>query len=173
MEIEFQVHIVPKEKQQQLLSSLAFFFAIGGSFYLFSLLVHSHPALVFLGALVALFFIARTSSPYFRLRKQSHTPDRIQLSQGHLIFFTGNQKTLRIPIASIQSVRYQEGLLIFLRDAKCTLLDPRFKLAQFLKKGKSKGGDLFFESFDASVQARLQDIVQMEKPHHTRSFQNR
>jgi hypothetical protein len=173
MEIEFQVHIAAKEKWEQFLSSLAFFLAIGASFFLFLLLTHMNPALFFIGALAALYCIVKTSLPYFKLRKQCQIPDRLQLSQGNLIFFTSNQKTLQIPISSIERVVYREGLLIFLRNAKYTVLKPQFQLAKFLKKGKLKGGDLFFEYFDASVQARLQDVVEMEKPYHTRSFQNR
>ncbi len=168
MEIEFQVHISPKEKFQQLVIAALLSCAMGGSFLLTILL---YKPLAVPAAALTSFCLFRTWVPYFSLRQQFSHPDRLQLTDTHLIYFSHNQKTLDIPLRSIQSTGYKNGLLLWTHNY--TFVNPQFPRARFLKRARSHGSDLFFEFFEPSVQARLQDVVQMEKPHDPRVFHHR
>jgi hypothetical protein len=168
MEIAFQVHIPRRELWQQLAICCLLLAAIIGSFALIVLLC---PPVAIVAAGGALVCVMRTLQTYLKYHHQSINPDRLELSETHLTYFTQNKPTLLIPLHAVSATTYKHGLLLW--SNQYTLLNPKFPISRFLRRSKTKGCDLFFEFFDPSVQARLQDIVQMEKPHYTRSVQHR
>ncbi len=165
MEIAFETKVSAEEMRQQFTVSAATSLGImlaGVWIWLLSPLValFASPALAYA--------LRRTILTYLQVRRHHQTPDTLVLDGDALVYTIATKPTLRLALRAIQRVDFQDGLSMRLRQGdskRWTVLDPTFRLAQFLQTSRAHKADLFFPFFNASVQARLQQIVELEQPY--------
>jgi hypothetical protein len=103
--------------------------------------------------------------PYLKVREQSIHPDRFKISHHSLIYFIKDKKALSIPIASIEKVEYDQGMLVFLKRP----ISERIEIVSPKLLAKKRRGDFYFEWFEPKafylIQAELNDIMHSNQTH--------
>jgi len=152
MEIEFTVRIIPEEKRQQLYSSCLF--ATGFLLLSIFLGIFIPPLLgLFLGFGCWISYLC--FKPYLKLRAQEKTPDKLAITLQKVVYFANGKKAISIPLRTIRSVEYNEGILIYLKRP----ISERVEILDAKLAGKRKDCDFFFEWFEPKAFAMLEQEV--------------